>query len=476
MFEEPSEGEPVDWPVPAPAAPAWHVPVLPPLPSPGELSDDDLSAAARQCQAAKAAWDARLLNLAAETYRRAATWLLPSASQMTPAVGQIEAAGQELALSLDLTLDSGCNLVDLALTVTMRLTAVAAALSAGVVDLPRARLIAELTQPLPDPAAQEVANAALRYAPGHTYSQLRQKLRRLVLHADPAGAESRRREAAVGRSLRMLPAEDGMADLWLHAPAERVTATFNVVDHAARELRRAGDARGLDALRADLLTDLVLAGAGGTSGDKDGGVGRTGETGGHGEDAAGRDGTEDGGGDGNGIAGGDGEHPPRGWLGGRVLLRITGSAGALLSADDSPGELDGYGPISADLLRELAYTAGAVWQPLLADPEKIPVRDPGRYVPPPRLAAAVRAVDGTCRWPGCRQPAWRCDLDHAVPHAAGGVTKADNLAAMCRSHHRLKTHTKWKVRLDEQRRLHVTSPLGQTATTRPRHRAPGRDP
>jgi HNH endonuclease len=156
----------------------------------------------------------------------------------------------------------------------------------------------------------------------------------------------------------------------------------------------------------------------------------------------------------------------------RVLVRITGTAGALLDLDESPADLDGYGPVPASVLRELAYTAGAIWQPLLADPRQIPVRNPESYIPPPRLAAAIRVADGTCRWPGCGQPARRCDLDHVVPHADGGRTVADNLVSLCRRHHRIKTHSTWQVHLDEQRRLHVTSPLGQTRTTSPRHPPP----
>jgi hypothetical protein len=212
-----------------------------------------------------------------------------------------------------------------------------------------------------------------------------------------------------------------------------VLATYAAVDHGAHQLRRAGDPRGLDALRADLLTDLVPDWRRRNAPDSPG--------------------SRPGAGDGRG----------------RVLVRITGTAGALLGHDDSPAELDGYGPVPAGVLRELAYTVCAVWQPLLADPRKILVRDPGGYVPPPALAAAVRLADGTCRWPGCGQPAWRCDLDHVVPHADGGETTADNLVALCRRHHRIKTHSTWRVRLDEHRRLHVTSPLGQTAETSPRH-------
>lgn len=71
-----------------------------------------------------------------------------------------------------------------------------------------------------------------------------------------------------------------------------------------------------------------------------------------------------------------------------------------------------------------------------------------------------RGVDErrTCRFPGCRQPAGRCDLDHVVPWPAG-PTSAANLTALCRHHHRLKHQTRWRVS-GEHGSLMWTSPTG----------------
>ena len=38
------------------------------------------------------------------------------------------------------------------------------------------------------------------------------------------------------------------------------------------------------------------------------------------------------------------------------------------------------------------------------------------------LADLVRTRDAACRFPGCRQPAHRCDLDHVTPWPAGATT------------------------------------------------------
>ncbi len=44
--------------------------------------------------------------------------------------------------------------------------------------------------------------------------------------------------------------------------------------------------------------------------------------------------------------------------------------------------------------------------------------------------------------PGCRQSAWRCELDHTEPfrpgRVTGGSTSAANLAPACKHHHRAK--------------------------------------
>ena len=53
----------------------------------------------------------------------------------------------------------------------------------------------------------------------------------------------------------------------------------------------------------------------------------------------------------------------------------------------------------------------------------------------------VRCRDLTCRWPGCDQPVFDCDIDHTVPYADGGPTHASNLKCYCRTHTTTKTFT-----------------------------------
>lgn len=79
------------------------------------------------------------------------------------------------------------------------------------------------------------------------------------------------------------------------------------------------------------------------------------------------------------------------------------------------------------------------------------------YQPTDVIREQVALRDRTCVFPHCSRPAhpvrsaradeFSHDADHIVPYAAGGPTSTDNLACLCRQHHRLKTHTPWTYRV-----------------------------
>ena len=89
------------------------------------------------------------------------------------------------------------------------------------------------------------------------------------------------------------------------------------------------------------------------------------------------------------------------------------------------------------------------------------------YRPPPRLKEYITARDLTCRFPRCRQPAWRGDLDHTIPFDDGGLTCCCNLGGLCRSHHLLKHHPDWKLTQTTPGHFTWTTPSGRTHTTTP---------
>jgi hypothetical protein len=121
----------------------------------------------------------------------------------------------------------------------------------------------------------------------------------------------------------------------------------------------------------------------------------------------------------------------------------------MLGLADHPGELKGYGAIPAGLARESLQHA-TTWRRLVVDAADGHLLDLGPIVrfPTQRLRNYVRTRDGTCVFPGCRLPAHLADLDHRVPWGpgtSGGHTSAENLATLCRRHHRLKTLTDWEI-------------------------------
>ncbi len=129
--------------------------------------------------------------------------------------------------------------------------------------------------------------------------------------------------------------------------------------------------------------------------------------------------------------------------GSRPDVQVIVTLETLIGLADDVAEVPGIGPLPADVARALA--ADGSWRAWITDAAGV-VTSTGtrRYVPSASLARLVRAREPHCRFPGCRQPAMKCDLDHAVPWPAGATT-AGNLGPLCRRHHNLKTHTPWAL-------------------------------
>jgi hypothetical protein len=56
----------------------------------------------------------------------------------------------------------------------------------------------------------------------------------------------------------------------------------------------------------------------------------------------------------------------------------------------------------------------------------------------------------------------QADLDHTTPHDDGGPTTRGNLIPLCRRHHRLKTHTRWRYQRLDDGIVEWTDPHGRT--------------
>ena len=156
-----------------------------------------------------------------------------------------------------------------------------------------------------------------------------------------------------------------------------------------------------------------------------------------------------------------------------ISINVTIDLPTLLGVAENPAQLTGYGPIPASLARELA--ADGNWQRFITDPRSGELLDLGRksYRPSQYLVDFLLARDRTCRFPGCRYPAHRSDIDHVTPWDDGGKTTPENLGALCRRHHRLKTHGGWKVTSASDGSCEWISPTGKhyLVPTRPVHEA-----
>ncbi|MBA3250463.1 MAG: HNH endonuclease, partial [Geodermatophilaceae bacterium] len=283
---------------------------------------------------------------------------------------------------------------------------------------------------------------------------------------DPDAARRRAERARRDRGVEVFPAEDGMAVLRAvlsAADALRCHQALTDTAHADADRDTAAgidDVRTLDARRADLLVDCLLHPD--TYQDQPAATNETSGT----AAEAGQAATAT-----TGPTAGTGEPVTRrgrpSWHTTPTQVHVTVPWTVLAGLSDEPAELTGYGPIGADTARTLA-AEDAVWRRILTDPATGTALDVGTtsYHPPAPLDEFIRIRDRTCRFPGCRRSARRADLDHTIPHPHGPTSKT-NLAALCRPHHRLKTHTRWRVEQHDDGHLEWTSPTGLTHTTDP---------
>jgi hypothetical protein len=196
-----------------------------------------------------------------------------------------------------------------------------------------------------------------------------------------------------------------------------VAAISRRIDRLARSLKRAGDPRGIDQIRADVYLDVLS----GLHGDTKGGV---------------------------------------------IDLHVDLETLALLA--EAPGEIAGYGPVIADIARQVTENQrGGQWRYTVTDPRTgLPVADgTTRRRPTAAQRRRVETRDRVCYFPGCRMPATQCDLDHRTPWAEQHRTSTDGLDAGCRHDHVTVRHRLgWTHQLLPGGDHLWTSPLGHQYT------------
>ena len=87
---------------------------------------------------------------------------------------------------------------------------------------------------------------------------------------------------------------------------------------------------------------------------------------------------------------------------------------------------------------------------------------------PPALYTVLVLRDGGCRYPDCDRKPQHCDAHHVVPWEKGGETSLNNAALFCKYHHLHCCHgAGWRVAMDSDATIHLTTPTGQQLTSHP---------
>lgn len=325
------------------------------------------------------------------------------------------------------------------------------------------RLITEVGASLPPGARAAFEAAAIAICTNDTPGRVRGRLEIIAARLHPRTFVERHQEARETRSVRVVDLGEGMCDLIATLPAvlahgiyDRLTAQGRAITdartHARAETARsrkknataadplfgrlvpsdvvASDERTLDQLRADVFADMLLTAAPQA-------------------DPTRID-------DGPGILGAI-----------RARVQVVVPALTALGGDDGPADLVGSAPIDAETARGLLASTTHPLERLLTDPVSGSVVEVDAYQRPASLDRYLRARDQRCRFPGCRLPAVRCEVDHQQDYARGGRTSRANLAHLCQRHHSMKQFTAWTPRQLHGGLIEWTSPLGRVYTDRP---------
>ena len=334
--------------------------------------------------------------------------------------GLAEFASDDVGAALNLTRRTADIELGFALELHQRLPLVWEALSRGGIDVRRARTIVHGTSHLSEDTAREVVESIIETAPGLTTGQLAARIRRLCIQTDPEEAKQRYDRAFEERRIVVEATTDGTADLYAYGlPADRAVAISRKLNRLARNLKKHDGSRTMDQLRTDIFVDLL-------SGDHH-------------------------------CGGSD-----------RGTVDIGVDLTTLAGLDENPGEILGYGPVAADIGRQVAAKQHKTeWRYTVTDPESGQVLHTGitNRRPTAALKRTVQTQHPTCVFPGCRMPSIDCDLDHRVAVIDGGPTTPCNLAPLCRHHHRAKHQAPWKPTLTPDSGHTWLSRLGHTYTT-----------
>jgi hypothetical protein len=337
-------------------------------------------------------------------------------------IDHFDLASSEIRAALTWTRRAAETHLDFALGLVENYPRVWSALHRGTIDLPKARVIINQTCHLDRETSRAVADAALELANRQTTGQLRARIHRLVIAVDPSSARRLYEQSLEERRVTAEPTCSGTANLFgLDLPAADTSAAMRRINRLARAAKTANDLRTMDQVRADVFLDLL-----------------------NGRDVS----------------------PRRGE---RAVVDLRVDLTTLAGLDDNPADIPGWGPVIADVARQVAREQDAEWRTTVTDPETGQIVHIGttRRRPTSGQRRHVESRNPTCIFPGCRMPATDSDLDHRHAWSEGGSTEVANLGPLCRHDHMLK-HRGWRVR-QPRPGVHIwISPLGHSYIVRSR--------
>ena len=444
--------------------------------------------------------------------------------QYVPAAAASLAAA-EIAAALRISPITAGNRAREADTMTTSLEPTLAAMEDGRLDQSKARVVLEQCQNLGIEHHGEVQHLVLPAADQLSTSELRDLTSQAVMTVDPDGSRERHQRAAARRELTLRPQPEAMASLNAYLPADGAVKIFQISDLLATSTAgSAGDTRGIAERRIDALVDIADQLLSHGYLDINDYSGRPlpdhahapercrrtkGQAGSDESPGAVRNPVDSANTDAKGRASCDSadsaegsaakqdpsngriasseadapmdsaEQPPAAAKprpgpgrtlsrqGRRPHLSVIINESTLAGHDDRPGYLNGFGAIPADLARSIAQSASTITAQI-ADPKTGMITHAGAltYRPTQALRDQIAALTNVCQFPSCRQPVWRCDIDHRdrFDHdhpERGGRTDTGNTGPLCRRHHLFKHHTEWRVRPDPDTPItYWTSPTG----------------
>jgi hypothetical protein len=173
--------------------------------------------------------------------------------------GRYTWAEVETAMALRWTQGRASTQINLAEEVIDRLPQLHTAIAEGHLDIPKTLVITTLLGSVDTDLARALVDRVIDKARDWTTAQLRSRLRRLLIAADPAAARTKAGKAVKDRRvISWLDDDDHLAYLSGQALApHRVAAVLERLDAVVKAAKAAGDERTTDQIRADVFLDLL---------------------------------------------------------------------------------------------------------------------------------------------------------------------------------------------------------------------------